>query len=204
MPGICSENQLPRTGAKYVLKAALIEHAKQAAFRKEGAEAGGVASEVAAQFAKSSMKFAGARSLFNKLVKKSEKIGSVTERVDTVLAAAKGMDFHIYTAITGPQAKKYNGGRGELGLEAHQEVADALVGLFCAVAPRLSDSQFDAFMAFIQDPKSTRCEPYGFDCYDRAMNLPTKAKAHPGFFEELSPQQQEALERLPSGGGSMW
>ena len=82
-------------------------------------------------------------------------------------------------------------------------VADALVSLFCAIAPRLSESKFDELMAFIQDPTSTRCVPYGFDPYDTAMNLPTKAKAGP-CYEELSPQQQQAVEDLPSGGGSMW
>ena len=65
------------------------------------------------------------------------------------------------------------------------------MSLLRAVAPRLRDTQFDAFMAFmafIKDSKSTRCEPHGFDCYNRVMDLPTKAKAH-ACYEGLSPQQ---------------
>ena len=49
-------------------------------------------------------------------------------------------------------------------------------------------------------PEPFLLRQYGFDCYDVAMDLPTKAKAH-ACFEELTDEQREAIEQLPTGGG---
>ena len=80
--------------------------------------------------------------------------------VSQVLAAVRGMDYHIFGAITGPQAKKYNGGRGEIGLEMQREVAEQLKEFFIECGAGLGEDAFRRFVDFVGDAKSTRCEPY--------------------------------------------
>mmetsp|Transcript_22981 Transcript_22981/g.45620 ORF Transcript_22981/g.45620 Transcript_22981/m.45620 type:complete len:446 (-) Transcript_22981:204-1541(-) len=209
---VCEENGLPRSGAKYKLKGLLLAHAKAAGFRHEAAGTGGVAAGIATQFAKSGLTFARALGLFAKLVKGSSKLANFRERVETVQAAAKGMDYQIYCAITGPNAKKYNGSRGEAGLEAHADVAKALADVFCACAEAGGfmdggddgggGALFAEFMDWVRDPSSTKCAPFGFDEYAKAMDLAWVAqKQHPGAWEKLTSDQKAVVGALPKGGG---
>ena len=64
------------------------------------------------------LSFARAHTKFCKLAAALEKgKGPAGERWATIVAAARGFDQVIYTAITGPNRKQYNGSRGETGIE---------------------------------------------------------------------------------------
>jgi len=194
---ICSENGLPRSGAKYKLRQLLLDHVREAVFRKECEETGPIGSDIAKQFAKLST-FGSAKTLFNKLVKSSLKIGSAVERMDTVLACVRGMDYQIFCAITGPNSKQYNGSRGEAGIHMHAAVAKALADTFVATCSKLEDERFDSFLDFFDDDSSSQCVPYGFDKYSDLIDLAALAKQHDVCWGSMSQHHKDKLDGLSS------
>ena len=219
LKGLCIECGIPRTGGKYKLIPLVRKHVETASFRKSsgiggpGASPGqdgeeDIARDTAKQFAKPGLTFAGARSLFVKTIKKSKVAlkADARGRLETVLACAKGFDFHIFQAIMGPNSKQYNGSRGETGLEAHADIAVELAVLFLECAPLFDDALFQRFMAFIavegegfRAHGCSRCEPYGFDSYRDHMDLHALAKDEmiaPGLWARLAQSQRTALEAL--------
>jgi len=117
LKGICTECGIPRTGAKYKLMALIYSHVEEGVLRKECDRDGGTRGRVAKTFAKGALTFKGARALFVKLVKGFGALPDAVERMESVIGAARGMDYHVHAAITGPEAKQYNGSRGETGLD---------------------------------------------------------------------------------------
>jgi hypothetical protein len=69
----------------------------------------------------------------------------------------------ILKAITGPNAKKYNGSRGEEGIEVHDECGAVLLQLFLDVCVDVGDEKFEELIAFIEN--NNKCSPYGFSNY---------------------------------------
>jgi hypothetical protein len=117
LKGICMECGIPRTGAKYKLMSLIYSHVEEGVLRKECDRDGGTRGRVAKTFAKGALTFKGARALFVKLVKEFGELPDAVERMESVIGAARGMDYHVHAAITGADAKQYNGSRGESGLD---------------------------------------------------------------------------------------
>jgi hypothetical protein len=57
---------------------------------------------------------------------KAKTLMPIADCFHTIAGAAIGLDFHTYVAITGPNCKRYNGSRGEDGIEANAEIGASL------------------------------------------------------------------------------
>ena len=140
----------------------------------------------------SHLSFAKARTKFRKLNETLKKDNdSIRHRWETITAAAKGFDYVIYTAITGPNCKNYNGSRGEDGIEANEEVGKAVCEAFVSVAKDMNDEELNTAIKDIIS-KCTKCEPYGFynyDCY-----LKDGVEAAKAEFDLLSKDHQKKIE----------
>jgi len=184
----CCFNGLPRSGAKYKLIASLREHVQMAAFKAEDSVISAalnanankltpmqpldqnmtasalIVSKINADFESKSMSFAGASKCYAKHMKIAQtKAAGV--RMHMTLAATRGVDYHIYKAITGPKCKLYNGSRGELGIDLHEQICGDLRQLLIDCATSLTQEELVTFLTFCNGKTSTKCEPYGFRPY---------------------------------------
>ena len=162
--GMCYDNGLPRSGAKYKLVELLLDHVKIGAFKAAHGSNDSLGGRVAAEFAGVKVRFAGARSLYRKHIKNSLK-KSCTERLEITLAATRGMDHHIFVAITGKDCGKYNGKYDDVGETMQDEVGLGLKNLLFSCAAKFTPDQLQSLLSFIADKDSTKCEPYGFMDY---------------------------------------
>jgi hypothetical protein len=234
----CQQCKVPRSGAKYKIISLLISHVERVALMSSSVrEVGNVGEdgdsngdgdrhgqyrEITFEF--SSLSFARAHTKFCKLdvllKKQTETASSISSSVvvdaknrwNTIVAAAKGFDFVIYEAITGPKAKQYNGSYGEDGIEANDHVGKAVclafINLFVASTLHtnthtdtdtddgvhhtiiITEMDIEEGVEFITS--NTKCEPYGFynyDCYLKEATEECKDQ-----FERLSVEQKKKIE----------
>mmetsp|Transcript_10472 Transcript_10472/g.10114 ORF Transcript_10472/g.10114 Transcript_10472/m.10114 type:complete len:338 (-) Transcript_10472:54-1067(-) len=135
----------------------------------------------------------------------SSVVEDAKSRWNTIVAAAKGFDFVIYKAITGPKQKQYNGSRGETGLEANDDVGravcSALINLCLASAQEynktsslvpttITEMDIEEGVEFITN--NTKCEPYGFFNYN--CNLKEASEDCKVQFERLSVEHKKKME----------
>ena len=162
--GYCEHCKVPRSGAKYKILALLLDHVEKASFatcHDSGTDSGALTLEFA------QLSFARAHTKFCKLSAALKK-GTADRRWASIVAAARGFDQVIYTAITGPKRKQYNGSSGETGIEANADVGRAVCEAFVMAAAGMSDDVLDAAVSdVIEGP--TKCVPYGFDNYSTYM-----------------------------------
>lgn len=107
--------------------------------------------------------FGAAWNLFRKKVEKLQSIPTAQRRLDVLTGASDGLDAHLLTVITGPKAKQYNGSRGEDGIQAHRDAAEAWVQFL--KRDHTSLSLEDCKRAFAEVWKERPTEAYGFDRY---------------------------------------
>jgi hypothetical protein len=234
----CQQCKVPRSGAKYKIISLLISHVERVALMSSsGRDVGntgedgdgdsngdrhGQYGEITFEF--SSLSFARAHTKFCKLdvllKKQTETASSISSSVvvdaknrwNTIVAAAKGFDFVIYEAITGPKAKQYNGSYGEDGIEANDHVGKAVclafINLYVASTLHtnthtdtdtddgvhhtiiITEMDIEEGVEFITS--NTKCEPYGFynyDCYLKEATEECKDQ-----FERLSVEQKKKIE----------
>ena len=178
----CEENGLKLSGPKYALRDRLIAHCELASFRAENnlptapdghdsdhnEENETISDRVIKDFATNKMSWGDARDMYYEYIKEAKTFSSPERRVEMTLAATRGMDYHLYKAITGPDCKMYNGSRGEIGLELHYEICAELAGLYhtCRDDNLLSDELLQQLLNFCKKENSSKCKPYGFDRYD--------------------------------------
>lgn len=235
----CQQCKVPRSGAKYKIISLLISHVERVALMSPSAgaiaygcdgDSYGKYGEITLEF--SSLSFARAHTKFcelDALLKKQTKTKTASSmssispssvavdaknRWNTIVAAARGFDFVIYEAITGPQRKRYNGSRGETGIEANDDVGravgGALINLCVASAQEHEASMFattdadddvhhtiiitemdiEEGVKFVTS--NTKCEPYGFSNYD--CNLKEAAEDCKDHFELLSVEHKKKIE----------
>ena len=138
------------------------------------------------------LSFARAHTKFCKL-DASLKKGAADKRWATLVAAAKGFDHVIYTAITGPNRKKYNGSCGETGIEANADVARAICEAFVSAAAQMEDTELDEAIDGVITG-STECAPYGFDVY--SAHLREGVNAAQAAFDLLPEDRQKKIEAV--------
>jgi hypothetical protein len=133
LKGHCQDNGLLYGGAKYKLVQRLAEHAEEGVRRakwsaaRAAAEAGDTSAAAEALFFKVKS-FSASLNLFRKqhelLMGGKKRPVAVRQRIQSMAGLTTGFDAALLKAITGPDRKKYNGSRGEIGLDGQREVAD--------------------------------------------------------------------------------
>ena len=184
----CDWNRLPCSGAKYVLRDRLVEHCKLAEFREDNnlrvtlhdvttsitindnADDDTISTtSIIQDFATNKMTYASACKLYRKHIFDAKSSSTQAARLKTTIAASRGMDYHLLKAITGKDCKKYNGSRGEEGIELQEEICRDFADLYDYIKGR-GDKRKDELLAelldFCQKNDSSKCEAYGFYRYD--------------------------------------
>ena len=192
---LCEENGLPYSGAKWALRERLIAHCKLAEFREEnnlcvtiqdGENMTSITlndnanadddddaistTGISQDFASKKLTYAAARKLYRKHIKdvKAPHIQAAA-RLKITIAASRGMDNHLLEAITGKDRKKYNGSRGEEGLELQEEICTEFANLYDYIKgsdDKKGDELLAELLVFCQKENSSKCEAYGFQRYD--------------------------------------
>ena len=188
----CELCKVPRSGAKYKILALLRTHVEKASFAS-CCESGTELGDLTLEFAR--LSFARAHTKFCKLSGGALSKGPADTRWGTIVAAARGFDQVIYTAITGPNRKQYNGSRGETGIEANADVGRAVCEAFVCAAAGMSDVELDAAVSDIINGQ-TKCTPYGFDGYAAYMKEGLAAPVAKGAFDLLPEERQKKIEGL--------
>ena len=169
LKGHCQDNGLRFGGPKYELVQRLSEHAVEGLRRDKWRAASAAAEEGDASAAAEALffsvkSFGAALNLFKKQHAKLGKVPSVRQRIQTMAGLSTGFDAALLKAITGPDAKKYNGGRGEIGIDGQQDVADLwgefLLGAVSG-AMTLDDWRLACDAVWLRRPTAA----YGFDGY---------------------------------------
>jgi hypothetical protein len=86
------------------------------------------------------------------------KLNTIADKISLMQGVSRGFDYHVLKAITGPQARKYNGGSGEAGIDAVNEVAEHLLKFLTAHCHKMSEEELCSAITIA--PSST--EGYGF------------------------------------------
>jgi hypothetical protein len=187
----CELCGVPRSGAKYKIQALLLAHVKKTSFASchdSNTESGALTLKFA------QMSFARAHTKFCNLNTKLKRKGAdARTRWETIVAAARGVDQVIYTAITGPNRKAYNGSCGEAGIEADTDVGMAVCEAFVCAAAGMSDAELDAAIDDVLQAE-TKCTPYGFDPYSEHMKMAIAAAKVS--FDLLPEDRQKRIEAL--------
>jgi len=201
---LCLQCKVPRSGAKYKIIALLTSHVEKVALVSScGGDQHSKYGVLTLEF--SHLTFGKAHTKFCKLdatfkSKMSKEPVDAKERWETMVAAARGFDHVIYEAITGTNRKKYNGSRGEVGIEANADVGGAVCLAFvelCVAYETLMDGNvtkkdIDEGMAFITN--NTKCEPYGF--YNYNCFLKNATEEYEDQFEVLSEELRNKISEI--------
>ena len=185
----CRSNNLKVSGAKYVIRDRLIEHARLAKFREENNITTNdennlntnkdnvdkddfIISKIERELASNTLSFAKSVKIFQKHIKNAKKLNVEKDgkncyemRLKMTLAAARGMDYQVYRAITGPKRFFYNGKHDDKGIEALGEVSNECDKLYEECKDLLTEESLNEFIAFISDEGCSLCEPYGMSYY---------------------------------------
>jgi len=188
--GICDANGLARSGPKYGLINRLRDHVKLAIKSKEMNVMAEQASEgdEAKKYELSVVKLKSFKAGYNacmKLLAKMDRMNNVAKKMEILKGATRGLDRHIFVAITGPRCGFYNGKYDEIGIDANTEITETWMTFMKNHYSDLSVEQFKDTMKFVDG--INLCIPYGFD----------------SIFETIGVELQSLLKSNPNEDGEV-
>jgi hypothetical protein len=199
LKGVCQDSGLRYGGAKYKLVERLLEHGKEGlrrhtwAAKKEAAEAGDASAEAEALFFAGGPTFGRALQLFRrehkKLMEKTKKnkktkkpfVMDHRKRFQWMAGMTAGFDAALTKAITGKDRKKYNGSRGEKGIEGQYVVAELWTSLLIDALTLGVEEEGAASKVLSCEDWQVACEAaweartsgdYGFPSYGSLITTP--------------------------------
>ena len=173
----CRFNNLKVSGAKYILRDRLIDHAKLAQFREENNlttnddnvnKEESITSNIIREFASNQLNFSKSVTIFRNHIKSAKKLDTKKDgkncyemRLEMTLAAARGIDFQLLKAITGPDRGNYNGKYDEIGIDFQNEICNEFLQLYNECKNLLTKESLNKFIKFVNAKNSSKCEEYG-------------------------------------------
>ena len=164
LKGICQDNGIPRSGAKYEVIRSIISHIEGYKRQQKKSELTG-AGDVTSTLRLEVLSIKSLETVYkycdNFFTKKLDKEANSPKKMKMLMGLTQGTLDQIYTAVTGPKANRYNGKHGELAMETLTLMSQLWIRFFKSYGRNITFELIQSWCEVLADKHD--CEAFGYN-----------------------------------------